>query len=186
MALVVNIFFKIFKLVETFEVTVLVFCTALMASLSMLNVVSRTFFMHTFAFVEELNQFFIIAITFVGAGYATAQARHIRMSAIYDALPKVWRKRLMLLTVFGTAGICFSLTWFGIEYVGTVRELGTRSPVLHWPYWCVYALAPIGMFTTGIQYLLTAIRNLTSEDVYMSFEHQDHQSDLSEIAVGAE
>lgn len=186
MPLIVKLFFKIFKLVESFEVGVLTFSTALMAVLAMLNVVSRTFWGYTFAFVEEFNQFLIIAITFIGTGYATSQARHIRMSAIYDALSDRWRKRIMLLTSAATALLCFALCWFGIEYTLTVKELGSRSPVLQWPFWWVYALAPIGMFTTGVQYFLATVRNLSSPHIYMSFDHLEKPDSLNEIPVGAE
>lgn len=170
---IVKLFYAIFKFIEKIEVGILIFCISGMASLSVLNVISRTFFSHTFAFVEELNQFLIIALTFIGTGYATSQARHIRMSAIYDAFPPKGRKAIMLLISATTAGLCFLLAWYGWQYVETVRELGTRSPVLQWPYWWVYLLAPLGFVTTGIQYLLTLVRNTMSPEVYLSFEHQE-------------
>jgi len=34
--------------------------------------------------------------------------------------------------------------------------------------WMIYVWAPIGFAVTGIQYLLTAVKNLTSKDVYLS------------------
>jgi C4-dicarboxylate transporter, DctQ subunit len=44
------------------------------------------------SFSEELNSILIILITFAGISYAARHGRHIRMSAIYDALPPKGRK----------------------------------------------------------------------------------------------
>lgn len=183
MALVVKLFNVLFKIIEKLEYSVLVVGILAMAGLSCVNVASRTFWSRSFASVEEINQFLVIAITFVGAGYAAAQARHIRMSAIYDLLPDTGRKGLMMLIAGSTALLCFVLAYYGLHYVETVRELGTRSPALQIPYWWVYALAPLGLLTTGLQYLLTLLRNLSSPEIYESFHHVEHPG---EIPVSAE
>jgi len=36
------------------------------------------------------------------------------------------------------------------------------------PVWIIYIWVPMGFLITGIQYMLTAIKNLTTRDVYLS------------------
>lgn len=167
-----------FKIIEKLEYSVLVISILTMTGLSGLNVISRTFWSRSFASVEEINQFLIIAVTFIGAGYAASQARHIRMSALYALLPGPGRKTVMMLTAGSTALLCFVLAYYGLQYVETVRELGTRSPALQLPYWWIYALAPLGLLTTGLQYLLTLLRNFSSPEIYESFNHIEHPGEI--------
>ena len=47
------------------------------------------------------------------------------------------------------------------------------SAALQVPLYLVYCVAPIGFVLTGIQYALTVVRNLTEEDVYLSYDHKD-------------
>ena len=54
------------------------------AALTIANVFCRTFFGFSLAFAEEVSQFLIVLITFVGLSYGASQGRHIRMTAIYD------------------------------------------------------------------------------------------------------
>ena len=68
----------------------------LMALNTVANVVGRFAFQQSLFFSEELNRILIILITFAGISYAARHGRHIRMSAIYDALPSNVRKPLMI------------------------------------------------------------------------------------------
>ncbi|PKP62322.1 MAG: C4-dicarboxylate ABC transporter permease, partial [Alphaproteobacteria bacterium HGW-Alphaproteobacteria-8] len=34
--------------------------------------------------------------------------------------------------------------------------------------WWMYVWVPVGFFMTGVQYALTAVKNLVSDDVYLS------------------
>ena len=58
------------------------------AFLTIANVFCRTFLGFSLAFAEEVSQFLIILVTFVGLSYGAAQGRHIRMTALYDELPR--------------------------------------------------------------------------------------------------
>jgi TRAP-type C4-dicarboxylate transport system permease small subunit len=178
MDLDVKFFNALFKIIEKLEYSVLVVGILAMAGLSCVNVASRTFWGRSFASIEEINQFLIIAVTFIGAGYAASQARHIRMSALYELLSGSGRKAVMMLIAGSTALLCFVLAYYGLHYVETVRELGTRSPALQLPYWWIYALAPLGLLTTGLQYLLTLLRNFSSPEIYESFHHIEHPGEI--------
>lgn len=140
----------------------------LMALNTIANVVGRFVFQYSLFFSEELNRILIILITFAGISYAARQGRHIRMSAIYDALPPPARKGFMVLIAALTALTMFGLCYFSIGYIIKVATSGRVLPSLQIPVYWIFLWVPVGFFMTGLQYGLTAIKNLTAKDIYLS------------------
>lgn len=140
----------------------------LMAANTIVNVIGRFIFQHSIFFSEELNRIIIILITFAGVGYAARHGRHIRMSAIYDSLPFMARKALMIVIAVVTAVAMFALFYFSIRYIGKVQTSGRVLPALQIPVWWIFVWVPVGFFVTGTQYLLTAVKNLIEKDIYIS------------------
>lgn len=140
----------------------------LMAFNTIANVVGRFVFQYSLFFSEELNRILIILITFAGISYAARQGRHIRMSAIYDALPPPARKGFMVLIAAVTAVTMFALCYFSIGYITKVAVSGRVLPSLQLPVYWIFLWVPIGFFMTGLQYALTAVKNLTGKDIYLS------------------
>lgn len=144
------------------------------AGLSIANVLSRTLFSESLAFAEEGSQILVVFVTFLGLGYATGKGRHIRMTALYDQLPLVWRKRMTIAISASTAALLFFFAYLAMRYAfGTVRELGSRSPVLGVPLYLVYLAAPLGLSLAGVQYVLAVVKNLRTEGVWLSYETQE-------------
>ncbi|WP_295807073.1 TRAP transporter small permease [uncultured Nitratireductor sp.] len=139
----------------------------LMAINTIANVVSRAIG-STIFFSEELNRILIILITFAGIGYAARHGRHIRMSALYDALPSKTRKVLMIVITVITSITMFALCYFAIGYIGDVARSGRVLPAMQIPVYWIYLWVPIGFFITGVQYTLTAVKNVVQRDIYLS------------------
>ncbi|SDY64768.1 TRAP-type C4-dicarboxylate transport system, small permease component [Citreimonas salinaria] len=140
----------------------------LMAANTMANVIGRYVFGQSLFFSEEVNQALIILITFAGISYAARHGRHIRMSAIFDAVPPAVRKPLMILIALVTAAAMFLLTWYSLDYVMTQASRGRLLPALQIPVWWIIVWAPLGFFLTGLQYTLTAIKNLIHKNIWLS------------------
>lgn len=143
------------------------------AGLTILNVICRSMLGFSLAFTEEVSQFCIIFVCFMGLSYASSKGRHIRMTAIYDQLPTKTRKVFMVVITASTSAIMLVMAWYALRYVAAVHDLGGIYPALRVPFYAVYAIAPVGLLLAGIQYGLAAVRNLTSEGVYISFERRD-------------
>lgn len=140
----------------------------LMAVNTVANVIGRFIFQYSFFFTEEVNRIIIVLITFAGVGYAARHGRHIRMSAIFDALPFSLRKPLMILIAIVTALAMFALCYFSVIYILDMQSKGRVLPSLQIPVWTIYLWAPVGFFVTGTQYTLTAIKNFIEKDIYLS------------------
>jgi len=164
-------------LIARFEAFVLAAGVIIMATFSVANVIGRFVLGESLFFVEELNRFLIVLITFVGLGYAARMGRHIRMSAIYDALPDGLRKALMIVICLITSAAMFTLAWYATEYVVGVFETGRMSASLRIPVYITFLWVPVGFVITGIQYLLTAVANLSRPDVYLSASIVDTYED---------
>ncbi len=143
------------------------------AALTILNVVSRTALNQSLAFAEEVSQFLIIVVCFVGLSYAASKGRHIRMTAIYDQLSDRRRKQLMLVITAATSLLMLILGIYACRYVYSVYQLGATYPTLGVPFWVVYLSAPLGLFLGAIQHGLAFLRNLTEDEIYLSFEDRD-------------
>jgi len=140
----------------------------LMATNTIANVIGRFVFQHSLFFTGELNRIIIVLITFAGIGYAARHGRHIRMSAIYDSLPAMGRKVLMIVIALVTSVCMYALCYFSVAYIVSLAHHGRILPALQIPVWWIYVWVPIGFFVTGTQYLLTAIKNAIEKDVYLS------------------
>lgn len=169
--------FKLLKKLDAaiagFEKLVLAWGILLMAINSIANVFGRYLFNQSLYFSEELNQFLIVLVTFVGLGYAARKGRHIRMSAVYDQLPDRWRKALMIVICALTAAIMFLLAYYAVSYLAIVADLQKVTPALQIPLYLTYLWVPVGFAITGVQYVLTIVQNLRKPDVYISFEEID-------------
>ncbi len=163
--------------IARFEAVMLASGVLLMAINTCANVIARFAFNEGFFFSGEINRILIILITFAGLGYAARHGRHIRMSALYDSLPATARKVLMILIALFTALMMFFLSYHAYGYIDTLHSRGRILPALGIEIWWIYIWAPVGFAVTGIQYLLTAVRNLTSDGVYLSTGVEDGYSD---------
>jgi len=156
------------SLISRVESLMLAVGVLLMAANTVANVIGRFIFQYSLYFSEELNRILIIMITFAGISYAARQGRHIRMSAIYDALPPSMRKPLMVIIALITAAFMFGLCYYAIGYIETQASRGRVLPALQIPVWIILIWVPVGFFMTGLQYALTAIKNFVEKDIYLS------------------
>lgn len=150
-----------------------------MAVNTIANVIGRYVFAHSLYFSEELNEILMVAVTFVGLGYVTRRGRHIRMSALYDQLPERVRKLLMVVIALVTGAMMFLLAWYAFEYVMKIAGRGRVTPAMQLPLWITYVAVVFGFAITGIQYVLTALRNLDFSEpgVFVSRSELDAYED---------
>ncbi len=155
----------------------------LMAANTVANVIGRFMLGSSIQATEEVNRILIILITFAGISYAARHGRHIRMTAFFDMMPVKARKALMIVIALVTAGFMFALTWYSWGYLQTTLGRGRLLPSLQIPVWWTLVWVPVGFFMTGLQYLLTAIKNMLEKDVYLSTNVLEGYGDDSEQEI---
>jgi len=156
------------QITEKIEAWVLMAAILIMMLNSNANAFGRYFFNQSVFFAEELNQFLIVSVTFIGMAYAVRKGRNIRMTAFYDMLGQRGRKALTLLITSTTAALMFYLSWQAVLYVQELKELNRLSPALQFPVYIVYSIIPLGFFMAGLQYLSGFLLNLLHVEIYIS------------------
>lgn len=165
-----NIFNSISSFTESIEKFVVFFSILLMMVNSTANAIGRYVFGKSLFFSEELNQFLIVAVTFIGFAYAVRKGRNIRMTAVYDSLGYAAKKTISTVISITTGLLMFYLAYKAIFYVIEIKELNRLSPALQFPVYIIYSIIPVGLSIAGLQYLIAFFMNITHKEIYLSHE----------------
>lgn len=163
--------------IEFAEKAIIVFSILLMMVNSTANAIGRYAFGQSLFFSEELNQFLIVGVTFVGFAYAVRRGRNIRMTAVYDALSDRTKKVLLTLISLITGLLLMFLTYKSVLYVQEVKDINRLSPALQFPVYIIYAVIPVGLAMASLQYLIAFLMNVTQKGTYLSLDVQDGEAE---------
>ncbi|MFZ5944760.1 MAG: TRAP transporter small permease [Bacillota bacterium] len=164
------------QLLEAFEVWCLVGAVLVIAVAWIVNVIARQLHMSIF-FVEEISSIMLIIITFIGAGYGVRRARHVRMSAMFEALSPRLQKIMIIFTCVLGAIITFIMAYYAWDYMMVARMRTQLTPALRIPYWLIWTIIPTGFFLMGVEYVRTIIKNIVEKEVWLSPEQQSEYED---------
>ncbi|MCW5634341.1 MAG: TRAP transporter small permease [Rubrivivax sp.] len=115
---------------------------ASMAALVFLNVVTRYLFNHSIIWVEELTQYQMIWVAYLGAGLALRESRHVAVDSLQDLLPAPWRRHLRTLLAVAMAVFLAVLAVLGFQIVAFTW--GQETPVMNIPTGVPYLAVPVG------------------------------------------
>ena len=160
---------KINDFISRIEEQILGISIILMALILIANVIARKIG-HSLSFAEEVGAALLVICTFLGIGYAAKKARHIRMSAFFDAFPPKVQKIVIILISIVTMAVLFYMAYYSLKYTEYIRMLGKVTPALRLPAWWFSIPLSLGFFLGGLQYLLNIILNLRSSYVYIGTE----------------
>jgi len=180
-----NVLSKINFVTAKIEKTILSLSIMLMMINTTANALGRYIFNQSIYFSEELNQFLMVSVTFIGLAYAVRNGRNIRMTAIYDSLSHKKKKFLMIFISITTSMLMFLLAYEAYVYISHLKEMNRLSPALQVEVYLVYAIVPIGLFMSGVQFLIRFIQNLLHEEIYLSYdviEEKDCDSEIGDQA----
>ncbi len=103
----------------------------------------------------EIAVYLLIAATFLGAPYGLKQNGHINIDILVVWLPERVRSRLDIITSFLALLFCVFLAWRGCVMWWEAFEGGWKSStLLSVPLVYPYALLPLGMILTSLQYVI--------------------------------
>lgn len=115
---------------------------ATMAVLVFANVVSRNVFGTSLIWVEELTQYGMIWVTYLGAGLALREGRHVAVDTLQDWLPPRLRHALRTLIACAVAAFLLAVCVLGAQIV--LFTWDQETPVLGVPAGVPYLGVPIG------------------------------------------
>jgi TRAP-type C4-dicarboxylate transport system permease small subunit len=165
-----NIVKKIDDYVTTFTEWILGMSIILMAIILIANVIARKFFSNSIPAANEMGATLIILATFSGIGYAAKKGRHIRMSALFDAVPLKVQKVLIIFISAVTCVTYIYVCYIAFQYIGYTMMLGRVTSALELPAWIRVVIVPIGFGLGAIQYFLNIIINIKEPELYIGTE----------------
>ncbi|UOQ44170.1 TRAP transporter small permease [Halobacillus salinarum] len=124
------------------------------------NVIARSFLGNSLTYAEEVGQFFLILVTFVGLSYCARNGRHLKMTAFVEMLPFRFRKYLVIFTTFSTSGLLFFLTYYGVRYTWFLYDVERVTPALRFPLYLIMLFVPLGLFFGAVQYAYEGYLNI--------------------------
>ncbi|WP_107850363.1 TRAP transporter small permease [Oceanimonas marisflavi] len=159
---------QIIGIVNKVEGGILIFSVLLMAANNIANVVGRVVFSQSLFFAEEVNSILIILVTFAGTSFAARHGSHIRMTAIFDAMPQRIQKGLIVIITFVTSACIFTIFYFSVKYILWISPKGQLLPALQIPVYTIYLWVPVSLFMTGLEYFVAGIKNLFNSDIFLA------------------
>lgn len=121
---------------------VIVAMMASMVALVFANVVARYFLNTSIVWAEELSQYLMVWIAFLGAGLALREGRHVSVDILQDALSPGARKALRWLIALVLLAFMATLVVLGFRFAEFAWDLET--PVMQARLGIVYLAVPVG------------------------------------------
>ena len=115
---------------------------AAMVALVFVNVVSRYIFNYSIIWAEELSQYLMVWITFLGAGLAMREGRHVAVEMLQDALPRPLARAARLFVIAAILAFLATLVVLGAMFANFAWE--QETPVMNIPTGIPYLAVPIG------------------------------------------
>ncbi len=165
-----NIIKKIDEYVTIFTEWLLGVSIILMAIILIANVIARKLFANSIPAADEVGVTLIILATFSGIGYAAKKGRHIRMSALFDAVPKKIQKVMIILISAVTCVTYVYVCYIAFQYIDYTKMLGRVTSALEMPAWIRVVVVPIGFGLGAIQYFLNIIINIKEPEIFIGTE----------------
>ncbi|MDQ4059804.1 MAG: TRAP transporter small permease, partial [Pseudomonadota bacterium] len=125
---------------------------ALMVALVFANVVSRYLFNRSFIWAEELSQYLMVWVTFLGAGLALRQGRHVAVEMLQDALPGPIGRAMRLLVAVLVIAFLVVLAILGFQIVLFTWE--QETPAMNISAGIPYLAVPVGALLFLAHFLL--------------------------------
>ena len=174
-----SILSRLDKAIKKFEELILIYGILALSTITVSNVISRWLFDYSWFFIEEISQFILVIITFMGVSYGARVNRHIRMTALFEMGNDKVKKILIIITSLITMVVLFYLSYHAFLFVMKTKAYGRVSPALRIPFYLLILWAPAGLFLGGIQYLITLIKNIRESKLWLSSEDNAAYKEIS-------
>lgn len=162
---------RVFRTVETGFVLAnqgaVVLLMMTMTGLVIANVITRYVFGFSLAWAEELSRYAMIWVTYLAAGLALREGRHVAFEYLQGLLPG-----LLLRLLRGAIGIAILVFLGYLAVLGwELSQLTWRqtTAMLQWPRGLVSLAVPIGAVVMGL-HLLLIFKEFVTKDVKESPE----------------
>jgi TRAP-type C4-dicarboxylate transport system permease small subunit len=109
------------------------------------NVIGRKFLNSPIVGAEEVMNFLMVAVVFLGAGVVAYDGTHINMEIVIDRFPPRLRDSFRAAAQIAAIAVVVILVTLGIPIVEHLAQFDERSQAANVPLWIPQAMVPIGL-----------------------------------------
>jgi TRAP-type C4-dicarboxylate transport system permease small subunit len=118
--------------------------------LNFANVIGRKFLSAPIIGAEEVMNFLMVSVVFLGAGVVAYEGTHINMEIVIDRFPPRVRDAFRALAQVAAIGIAVTIVTLGIPIVRHLMQFDERSQAANVPLFIPQAMVPIGLTLLAI------------------------------------
>lgn len=123
------------------------------------NVVARYVFLSPFIWAEETMQFLNVWAVLLGAAVVTRRNSHLKMDALYGAVPPTVRRVLDAVGAVLAVAVGLYVTAQSFDMIRMLSATGQRSVIARVPMDLMYLAIPLG-FGSGVLFVVLGLRGL--------------------------
>lgn len=129
-----------------------------------MEVISRYFFDYSFIWVNEINEYILLYIPFLGGAWLIRENAHVTIDLIEGYLSRKMKKLNHLFIAAIGIFICIALLWYGLQSVvdSFARDMRSIS-VIQVPQVYVLAIIPVGSFVMLLEFIRMFYQNAIGE-----------------------
>jgi TRAP-type C4-dicarboxylate transport system permease small subunit len=113
--------------------------------LNFANVIGRKFLSAPIVGAEEVMNFLMVAVVFLGAGVVAYDGTHINMEIVIDRFPPRLRDGFRALAQIAAIAVVAILVTLGVPIVEHLAQFDERSQAANVPLFIPQAMVPIGL-----------------------------------------
>ncbi|WP_134700858.1 TRAP transporter small permease [Ammoniphilus sp. YIM 78166] len=136
------------KMIYTLSIWILTLLVGLMAGVTMLEVVGRNLFGHSFSWSEEVARYTLVWLTFIGVSAVYKRKELVGFDLLMDKIPPKSRTILSALVQLVMIGFILILIYYGFKQSFSRTVMLQHSAGLNLPMYVPYLAIPIGMVMT--------------------------------------
>jgi TRAP-type C4-dicarboxylate transport system permease small subunit len=123
---------KVDTFLETFEKKICGMGLFIITGLAISGVLLRTFFSFTFSWLEELSQYFMVWIVFLGSALSVKNNEHVSVNAVFSFLPEKYHNFYRAILSFICIVFYIFFIRYSIDLMLRVQQTGQTSPSVPW------------------------------------------------------
>ena len=129
----------------------------LLMSITVIDVLIRTFFNETILGIVELTEMMMPVIGFLGIAWCALQGGHVAVDILVSSLSEGKQKIFDIFNYLLAAGVTFLIGWHTLQQVFFIKQLNVVTDSLDMPKYPFMLIAAIGFFlmTLAVLFLLT-------------------------------
>jgi TRAP-type C4-dicarboxylate transport system permease small subunit len=114
------------------------------------NVIGRKFLAHPIVGAEEVMNFLMVAVVFLGAGVVAYDGTHINMEIVIDRFPPRLRDAFKAFAQLAAIVVAVWLVILGVPIVQHLMAFDERSQAANVPLWVPQAMVPVGLILLAL------------------------------------